>query len=375
MDIRFKISEQEYLDALTERLRQKRKSVVNILVFFMMTVGQVGYFLWYALAQKPEPATAWLLGVLSAGVCAVQLFYQLSVGVRAKSTLTRYKRTGKISESFWNIQHLRLRDDIVSLECGKNKLMYDCAYFIKAETVGGMLVLTFRRGKQVHQLQVPLAAFKSGEEKEAFLDALKASQQTSIRAGLPKAEEICSEGAVYSFSYSMTRRSFEKAFAGCARKLYFTRAGLTLKNIARLAGTVFLIVNAFNTGMGAAFRIFAVLISFLLMAPAIFAFSPLGILTARQAADSVYMGLEKMSFQLVIHNDKLVWRGETFCHQKKLSSVIALEKNEREAYIYFDNGTSVLAEVTDENRMILTKTWLYLDGFSEKHSIASILRS
>lgn len=333
-----------------------------------MTIGQAAYVLWYLLSKKPGTETAVFLSLMSAGVFALQVFYQLSVRLQAKQTLKRYRNSGKLPEDFWKTQNLRLGDDILSLKCGRKKLEYDCAYFVKAEVVGRMLVLTFQRGKQIHQLQVPERVFGTPEEEGRFLNAVRDSGQESLRAGLQEKGEVGGDGVKYAVRYSIDQEDYQKAFVRCVRRLYLTSAGLTLKNLARLAGAAFLIGNAIAGTMDSpAFIVFTSLISFILLVPFLTAFTPLESVFARQSADTLYGGLDTLNAALLVFGDRLAWQSERFFNEIPIERLIATEKDSKYAYLYLNDGTSVFVRITEENKTELTRCWLFLDSLAEKN--------
>lgn len=369
MEFRYHISEEDYINILEDQFKQRRTGILNIFLFILMTVGQSAYAVWYIITAHPKTKIVVCIAFLSISISIIQIFYQHAIRLRAVQTLKTQKKRKAISEDFWKLQVLTLENDILTLRCGKEKLSYDCAYYIKAETVGDALVLTFKRGKNIQQIILPIRVFQTENEKEEFISKLQVSRQNSILAGMSEINEIVEENYEYSVQYSMTKKQFADALVQCTRKYYVTRAGLSLKNIARIAGTVFLLGNVImgkiNTGP---FILFAVLVSFLLMIPYISAFSPIQSAFARQNAENIFRGLDTMDFQLAVFTDRIAWRGDSFLNEIPIEKLIAAEKTNNIAFLFFNNNSSVFVPITENNKMEITRCWLYLDTVSKHNS-------
>ena len=368
MEYSFQITEKDYIGTLAAQLKQKRKGILNILAFLLLTVGQSAYAVWYILSAKPEKKSAVFICLLSALVFALQIFYQFSIRLRAEQTLKRYKKNGSISESFWKTQRMKLDDDVLSLRCGKDRLVYDCAFFSNAETLGGVLVLTFQKGKEIQQLMLPESVFESEDARKRFIDALAASRQNSIRASTGDTAIPNAENAEMAVLYTMTKEEFSKALVRCTRRFYTTKAGMSLKNIARLACVVFLLGNiaagVINTKD---FIIYASLISLVLLLPFIVAFSPIEGSIARQNAEKTFAGLDEMNFSLAVFPDSIAWKCESFSNEISVENLIAVVRDKRYAFFYFRDNSSAFIPLDEENTAPVTKCSLYLEVIADRN--------
>lgn len=361
MEYYFKISEEEYLCALKEILRRRRKSILNILVFIIMTVGQLSYIVWSIATGQASGTYAYILLAISLLIIGMQVFYQASVDLRATHHLKKEKANGRISKDFWSSQHLTLKNDILSLRCGKTKLEYDCAYFQRVETLGSMLLLNFRHEKLVHQLMLPRGIFPTTEAEDAFRNAIRQSKVNSIRAGYQAIAGNRPEKPEYSVEFEYTLKNFVRDYVKSARTIYLTDIPWNLTAVAKLVATGYLLFNLFAGNFDTtAFKIFAVLVSFILCYQYLITFTPLIYLMAKKYAVSLFSGLDKVSCALDVKDGILYFSGTTFFNELQQSSVYALEKNNKCMFIYFKDGTSITVPITEKNSKELSRCGLYL---------------
>ena len=266
MGFTFKISEEQYLSTLRMFLRLKRRGIPNILILFFMTVGQAGLVAWNIVRLDIQGTPRVMLIVLSALICLLQAFYQTSIGLRARIQLKKSMASGKISKDFWNMQNLTIKDDVLTLRCGKSRLTYDCAYYRGAWRVGDMLLLDFKRGEDVHQLFVPASVFDNMGGTEGIEKYLAEAKRNSILAGFAGNGWKRPEQAKCSVEYSYTKKNFARDYVRSARLGYLTRIPWSIGSIAKIAGAAFLMYNVIAGNFDStAFVWFAVLASILLL--------------------------------------------------------------------------------------------------------------
>ena len=216
VDTSFKVSRQEYLELLDAILKKRRLSIINILAFLVMTVGQVALVTVNIVKYDIRGGQMALLIALSASICVIQLLYQFSTGLRARVQLNRSEKAGKINSEFWERQRLTLKDDTLTLACGKSRLSYDCAFFSGSQVLGKMLILNFTKDKTVHQLIVPTSALESCGGAEAFVGMLS---ETACGAASRKAAGLARKRRCTASSSTALKSSSRKT--PCA-----ARAGL-----------------------------------------------------------------------------------------------------------------------------------------------------
>ncbi len=341
MEYYFKITQEEYLQTLEALLRDRRKSIFNIIIFFVMTVGQLGFVIWHIASSGIDPAMAVVLLVCSLAICALQLFHQLGLRTRAKSQMMRDMNKGNISEEFWKQQHLTLRDDLLSLKCGKSVLKYDCAYFSKAQEVDNMLLLNFRRGKDIHQLMIPLSIFK-GEGSAEFVKALEASKKSSLNAGFQENRVERPENCDFSLEYSYSFKDFCRHQVRAARLAYTSRVGWTLSTIARVAAAVYLVWHiASGSFESNGWVVFSVCVIVLLIYPLIIAFTPLCPLIVKRNITSLFGGLDSIDCSLDVCENKLWYIGDSFDNVIDLSKIVDVVKAKDMTVFYFKDNTAI----------------------------------
>lgn len=361
MEYNFKISQEEYLNTLKDILRQRRKSVLNILVFAVMTVGQLSYIVWSIVSNSVSGAYAYILLIIALLIFGIQVFYQASINLRAAHQFKKEKINGRIAKDFWNRQYLTLKNDTLCLSCGKTKLEYDCAYFQRVETLGSMLVLNFRHEKLIHQLMLPRSVFRKHEDEDAFLEAIAQSKINSICGGYKSRADDRPTEPEYSIEFDYEIKSFVRDYVKSARNVYFTRIPWNLTAVAKLVATGYLLFNLFSGNFDSTgFKIFAILVSLILCYQYIIVFSPLIYLMAKKYAVSLFGGLEKLSCALDVKDSVLYFSGITFFNKLPQSSVYAVEKKDTLMFIYIKDGTSITVPVTEKNCKELSRCGLYL---------------
>ena len=342
MEFRYRISKEEYLEALLQQLKRRRTSWLNLILLAVLTVGQMSFAVWNVASGRLTGALAVTVLILSGAICVLQLCYQLCLTQRARHAMERDIASGKIAQDFWSTQILRLMDELLELRCGKLKLSYDCAYFQKEEICGPLLVLTMKKEKTIHQLMVPLAAFGGEKARKEFVQALYTAKRTSILAGFESTLEKPPEDALETLRCTYTRDDFVHDYIQSSRRAYLTAAGWTLSTFARLAGTAFLLYHLFSGSFNsAAYKVFAVLVCILLCYPYLVTFSPLIIPIARKYALSLFAGLDTVRFQLDYTPDSLIFSGDTFYNRIPRTQIKAVCNTEKNRFIYLKDGTSV----------------------------------
>lgn len=342
MEFKYRIGKDEYLDALMYQLKHRRASALNLILLAVLTVGQLGFAVWNVASGRLAGTLAVIVLIFSGLICVMQLVYQLSLPTRAKHAMERDIAAGKIAPEFWGTQHLRLKDELLELHCGKQKLSYDCAYFQKAEVCGPLLVLTMHKDNATHQLMVPLAALGGEAGSGEFTAALKAAKRASILSGFDSTVEKPPEATQDTLCCTYTVDSFIHDYISSARRAYLTSAGWTLSTIARLAGTAFMLYHLIHGSFeSTAYKIFAVLVCVLLCYPYLVTFSPLIRPIARKYALSLFSGLDTVRFRLDYTPDSLIFSGDTFYNRIARTQVKAVRDTAKNRFIYLKDGSSV----------------------------------
>lgn len=367
-DINFTISRQEYLQLLTAILKKRRMSVINILVFLFMTVGQAVLVAVNIVIHDIGGGRMALLIAFSALIFAVQLFYQLSTGLRARVQLERSEKAGKISSEFWGRQRLSLKDDTLTLSCGKSRLSYDCAFFSGWQVFGSMLIVNFTKERTVHQLIIPLSALESCGGHERFVDMLSEARKESVLCGYAENGWERPENARYSVEFECSEKQFIRNSVRSSRMAYLTPAAWNLTAIAKLAGAAFLIYHSAAGSVDSlAFVFFSIFISIILLLRYIVTFTPLIYLMARKNTRSLFAGFDSIMFAVDVTEDKLIYSGTTFYNEMKLRDIRAVEETDRMAAVYLKDLTAVMIVRNDENRTEATRCILYLDSVAKSN--------
>ena len=363
MDFYFRITREEYLNAIKGFLRTRQRSVANLLIFLFMTVGQAALVAWNIVRLGITGGTRTALIAISALICLTQVFYQCSVELRAKSQLRRSMEKGKISEEFWGRQHLSLKDEVLRLRCGKVDLKYDCAYYDGAQLVGGMLVVSFRRGKDVHQLLIPVTAFATEEQRRQFEAALDDAKRASILSGYAENSHARPAKPVYSADFDYTADEFSRDYVRAARLAYSTAVPYDIMLITKLVAAAFLVYNIIAANItGTMFTLFSVFIIVILLYPVLFTFTPLIRQVSKRNTQSLFGGLTLVHCAVDVTDDKLVFSGDTFYNELPLASVYGAEKRRDFAAVYLRDNTAVVMKITPQNDNEITRMTLYLEA-------------
>ncbi len=363
VDTSFKVSRQEYLELLDAMLKKRRLSIINILAFLVMTVGQVALVTVNIVKYDIRGGQMALLIALSASICVIQLLYQFSTGLRARVQLNRSEKAGKINSEFWERQRLTLKDDTLTLACGKSRLSYDCAFFSGSQVLGKMLILNFTKDKTVHQLIVPTSALESCGGAETFVGMLSEAKRDSVRCGFEKSGWARPKEALYSVEFDCTEKQFTKNSVRSARRAYLTPMAWDLTAVAKIAGATFLLYHAFAGSFDSvAFLCFAIFVSVILLFQYIVTFTPLVYIMARKNTKSLFAGFDSMHFAIDVTDDELIYSGTTFYNEMKLRNICAVEEAGNMAAVYLRDQTSVMIVKDESNKSAATRCILYLDA-------------
>ena len=350
MKISYIVTKEDYLQTIIYALKERRKTPVNIIIFLMMTVVQLCAAIWAAVKYSGQSSAVLWLPVLSIGICALPVFYQLSVTIRARAQMNRDIRKGNISKDFWNRQYVTLENQIFRLKCGKNELVYDCAYFNGAQSIGGILLLSFKKEKAVHQIMVPLSALESMGGGEGLTKLLTEAKRESL--GISSDEGNARPlDAVYFVSFIYSEKEFYGDQIRAARLAYTNRVGWTFANIAKIIAAAFLIYHIFMGSYGSTgFLVFIIIVIILLIYPIVITFSPLCGLLIRNNIRSLFGALSMQNCALDIAEGKLFYTGETFRNVIPLSYVYSVASGKNLTVIYLkDNSAITIPYSASEN--------------------------
>lgn len=342
MKISYTITKEEYLGTLIQMLREKRKTPVNIIIFLMMTVIQLSFAIWCTVKYGHFNNAIYILLALSISMFALQMVYQLCIGLRARTQMNRDIRRGNISPDFWSKQTISLSDGIFELKCGKSKLKYDCAYFSKAQVIGNVLLLSFKREKTVHQIMIPLSAFERASGADAFVKALTEEKNECIR---PKADTECGfrpESASYSITFVYDIDTFCRDQVRAARYAYVNRVGWTFSNIARFIAAAFLIYHiAAGSYESTSFLIFVIAIVVVLTYPLLITFTPVCGLLVRKNIKALFGKFSVLKCSLDVSGDKLYYAGDTFNNVIPLSQIYSIHDGAETTVIFLKDNTTI----------------------------------
>lgn len=368
MKISYLITKEDYLETLILMLKEKRKTPVNVIIFLMMTVIQLSFAIWCAVKYGRSNNSIYILLALSIGICVLQIVYQLGIRLRAKTQMNRDIRKGNISPDFWSKQYISLSDRVFTLKCGKNELKYDCKYFSKAQTVGNILLLSFRKEKTVHQIMIPLAALESAVGTETFLNKLTEAKNDSIHPEADTTSGLRPESASYSVTFVYDINTFCRDQVRAARYAYTDRIGWTFSNIARLIAAAFLIYHiAAGSYESTSFLIFVVIIIALLIYPLIITFTPICRLLVKRNIKTLFGELDVLRCSLDISGDELYYVGDTFRNIIPLSQIYSVVAGARVTVIFLKDNTTITIPYSTSNNRETSRMALFLDTVADEN--------
>ena len=366
MKYSFRMTEQEYLDALAYEIRKQRSDPLNLIAALICTVVQLGFVVFCIasgiLADMAATATCLASCALFAGMTA----YQLAVGARARAKLNACRKAGYLYQDFSSPIRLSVEDGVLRIGGGKNKLSYDCAYLSEYGFVGEILALTFRRESAVHRILVPVSAFGGRDGAASFAEKLSALGVGRGGDGSPEeAAPLC------VVRYESTEAEFAADYVRCCRAAYRTGYIWTASFVLKLALAALLIWYVANGTLGPMFwDVVACVAAFLLLQRPIAVFSPLMRVTASRYAKNLYGGRSRMTFTISVTKDAFSCFAEGFCNRFPLDRVLFVEKTKTHLFTYLKGGVILSIPLTAENATAASRCYLILSSAAESNRAA-----
>lgn len=366
MKLTYTVTQDEYCAAVTSMLRQRRKTPVNILLFLFMTVVQFAFALRNFISGSQSAEMRTLLLVISACILLAQLFYQSMLGFRAKAQMRRDMRKGRISPDFWQKQQLSLNDDVFSVKCGKSELKYDCAYYSGTKRLDTMLLISFTRGKAVHQLMIPFSAFNDALQPDGLIKAIEAAKRDSIIAGLKAQNHERPQSPDYSVTFSYDREGFCRDQIRAARWAYLDRIGWTLSTVARVAAAVFLLYHLIHKSYtSVTFMVFVVCVIILLLYPLLIAFTPLCSLLVRKNALTLFGGMDTINCSIDASDGTLCYMSEVFYNEIPYENIYSVICEKKFTALYLKDNSVVTIPLSTSKNPDVARLAYYFDAIAD----------
>lgn len=368
MDFSYQFTRKEYEKTVADLLYQRRRSPLSVLVFLLMTVGQIAFTVYCLFRFHLTGSHRSILILLSAAIAITQLVYWFTIPQRARSQTEQAIRKGTISPDFWKPQHLSLHDDLLRIKSGKADLRYDCAYFQKDQIVGNTLLLTFTKDKTSHQIMIPCSAFSSSEEQNRFLDMIRSSKADSILAGINQDCAIRPEDADFSVEYRYTLEAFSRDQIRAVRAAYTSRVSWTLSTIARVVAAVFLIWHLVHGSYSSVpMTVLVVVILLFLLYPFLISFTPLCRFLVRRYSASLFSGLNQVRCSLDVAEHKLYYIGDTFDNIIDVSQITDLVRLKDLTIIYLKDNTSITIPYASDSSIDMQRLCVYLQTAADQN--------
>ena len=236
MKLEYTVTENDYITLLAGLIRIRDNRPLRRVAFLLLTVGQMAVIAWLCLTRlAPEQRPFFI--VWSVLLAAFTVLRRRTVRARAKGTLYRLKADGQLPEDYWKPHRLEEKKDGLALSYGGVRLLCPPGQLTHADEADGLLYL--RVGDAIFDI-VPLTAFASDAEKQAFLAQLDAF---CARDALPEEPAAPEEGEL-SLSYALDDAEFLRTQVAAFRAVYLRYQLTKPMSLVSMAVSVFLLVYA-----------------------------------------------------------------------------------------------------------------------------------
>jgi len=217
LKLRYKVSEEIYIEMLEMQLKQRNRRPLSILITLLCTVGQFGLFVYFAATGMLTGNSIYGVGAMSVACFILNLLYRFTTHRRAKVTLERFKLTGKLHEDFWKDHSFELGSDSLTIRYGALKSVYGLNQLQGYDSLENCFII-YAAG-----LVADLVPFSALDDKQKFLDTIRDAQHNSI---MDNAEDM--RGDIppvykYHFNYAYTLDSYLAHQREAYRKRYTTK--------------------------------------------------------------------------------------------------------------------------------------------------------
>ena len=97
MKLRYKVTEENYIEMLQMQLKRKNRSFLSLLITFLCTFGQMGVLIYMIASGAVAGKHIYILGAMSIAIFVLNIVYRLTTHRRAVVALERFKLQGKLT--------------------------------------------------------------------------------------------------------------------------------------------------------------------------------------------------------------------------------------------------------------------------------------
>lgn len=333
MELRYSVSEHDYIRHLEARRRERLRQPVNIFLTVIMALIPLGIFVfcWAKRLFSGWPLAA--LGVVTTVLAAANLSVRLGYWKRADAGVAVMKKTGDISKDFWQEHRLSVSEEGVTLKSGGYSAQYGWAVFGGFERRDGLLLPIFNA--QPIDL-IPAQALERQGGPEAFQRAFTEIAKRGLRAG--QARERGRVQGEPLLRYAYTKDAYLRDQRDAQRRRYTTRLIWNRAILAKLFLSGVMIYAA-SASTSLWMRLVYILILLLLNYEHIHSFSPLlKRQLERQLRPVLALGPQRQA-ELFLTADSVVVRGDIHFLELPFSEILALRRLPHGAALYLASQT------------------------------------
>ena len=229
MKLRYKVSEENYLEMLEMQVKQKNRSLLSICITLLCTVGQFGVFLFLCFNGTIQGKDILTVGAMSVAAFALNVLYRFTTRRRAKVALERFKLSNKIPQDFWKEHTFEINHEKLTVRYGSLKSVYGLHQIKGYDTLESSFVIY--AGGMVADL-VPYSALA---DKQQFLDAVRDVQHNSIIENAEEQRDDVPTSYKYHFNYAYDLETYLAHQREAYRKRYTTKLAYDTHTLIRTA--------------------------------------------------------------------------------------------------------------------------------------------
>ena len=238
MELKYRVSEDDYTRFLQERRKKRLRKPINILFTVVLTAIPLTLFAYCAARQLFNGWKLALFGLLTLALAAANLTVRLGYWRRADTELEIMKKKGDLNQDFWREHRLNISEKGVKLVSGNYSAQYEWPSFGGFEECGDMLLPIFN----AQPLDIiPLQALERVGGKDRFQTDFTDIAKKALRA-VYEEEQAKPHGApVAALSYSYTKEAYLRDQRDAQRRRYTTRLIWNRAVLAKLALTAVMV--------------------------------------------------------------------------------------------------------------------------------------
>lgn len=232
MKLRYKVSEEIYIEMLEMQIKRKNRSPLSLIIGFISTIGQLGLLLYMIFSGAVTGTSIIPMVAMSAVILAMSGWYFTATKQRAKVTLRNFKYAKKIPEDFWQMHDLSF-DETLTVRFGTLKSKYNLGSITGYGELDSAFIIY--SGRTV----VDIVPYTAVPDKQEFIDTINNAKHERMEKAQEEFRTSAPEEYKYKFNYAYTLDTYVKQQQEAYRRMYTTTLAYKFSFFMRLLITLY----------------------------------------------------------------------------------------------------------------------------------------